>query len=352
MVMLKANGYGLGAVRLAKLYEERGCDFFAIACIEEGIELREAGIRGDVMIMGYTEACYAELLADYDLTQSLVSLDYARQLSLKASRLRKTIKTQIQLDTGMSRVGIFSQGESFLETAVSQCCEICGLPGLDVKGIYTHMAVADDLSREAYTQWQLDSYTYIAGAVIARTGKHILRHIAASPSILYQPETYRGYDYVRPGVVLYGAAPHNRPYNENDGIGMQLKDAYSLRSRVAMVKDVPAGTGVSYDLLYTTNRPTRIATVSVGYGDAYLRAFAVPGVYAVIRGKKCPQIGKICMDMTMFDVTGTDVEVDDEVILLGYGGIPINELGLLTGVTAVTVPCLVPNRDPHVYINE
>ena len=349
---VKADAYGLGAIKVAKLLARHGCYGFALACLDEAIELREAGIANPLMVLGYTGVENASLMARFDVAQTLVGYDYAKALNDEAKRLGVKIKGHLQLDTGLSRLGLFTQGDIYYKDAVDQAVEICSFDNLDIVGIYTHFAAADDPSADDYTAWQLENYRKVSDEIIARTGKNLLRHVSNSAATMYHPETYRDFDAVRPGVMLYGTSPRNIPYTPEEKFGLELQSAFSLRSRVGLVKEVPAGTKVSYGMTYTTDKETTIVTLPLGFADGYFRSFMQKGLYAVINGVRCPQIGKPCMDNTMFDASGANAKTGDLAILGGYGGLSWNEIGQMTGINIMTIPSLATRRVPRVYINE
>ena len=343
--VIKGDAHGHGALQCAKALEAHGCDAFAVACLEEGIELREGGICVPVLILGWTPAVFAEDLAYHGLTQSILDEDYARDLSEALRGTGKTLDVHVKIDTGMSRTGLFAQEDP--AEAAEAVFRIGRLQGLRVTGIFTHYAAADVLSKNDYTAWQRANFQAVLDhlAAIGFDRKHVTVHASNSACVLFHPETY--YDMVRAGVMLYGFYPDDR--FRPDG---PLRQVLSLKARVAQVKELPAGTHVSYGCTFVTERPTKIAVVSLGYADAYPRILSNKGAYAVINGQKCPQIGRVCMDLTMFDVTDTDVKRGDVAILYGRGGMPLEEIAALTGSINCEATSLLTKRVQKVYIGE
>ena len=342
MCVIKGNAHGHGAVACGRLLEAHGADAFAVACLEEGIELRKAGIQKPILILGWTPAEFAAQMAEYDLAQSVIDEDYAIELNEAAAAIGKIVDIHVKLDTGMSRTGIFAQDDP--KAAARIVNRIAALPNLSVKGIFTHFAAADMPEKDDFTAWQLDNYK----AVLAELDglgfdREVVHHIGNSACIMYHPETH--FDMVRMGVMMYGLYP--------DGVFLPdgpLQPALTLKARVAQVKPLPAGAHISYGCTFETTRPTKIAVVTAGYADAYPRALTNKGAYAVINGVKCPQIGRICMDMCMFDVTQANVHRGDEVILYGRGGMPMEEVAALAGSINCEPLCLLTNRVKKIYL--
>lgn len=342
MAVIKGNAHGHGAVKAGLTLEANGADAFAVACLTEGVELREAGVRAPILILGWTPAECAGELAKWDLTQSVISEEYARELDAAVAAAGKVLEVHIKLDTGMSRTGIFAQEDP--AEAARTVCRISKLPHLSITGIFTHFAAADMPEKDGFTAWQLSNYKAVL-AELEKLGfdRPVIRHTGNSACILNHPETY--FDMVRMGVMMYGLYPDG--VFQPDG---PLRQALTLKARVAQVKDLPAGAAVSYGCTAVTERPTKVAVVTAGYADAYPRHLSNRGAYAVINGAKCPQIGRVCMDMCMFDVTGVDVRSGDEVILYGRGGMPMEKIARLSGAINCEPLCLLTNRVEKIYL--
>ena len=342
MAVVKGNAHGHGAVKASLALEAHGADAFAVACMSEAIELREAGIQAPILVLGWTPAECARQLADYGIAQSVMDEDYALELNEAAAAAGKVVDIHAKLDTGMSRTGIFAQ-ENPAEAA-QIVSRIANLPNLNIKGIFTHYAAADMPEKDDFTAWQLSNYKAVLRALeTLGFDKPVVHHTGNSACILNHPETY--FDMVRMGVMMYGLYP--------DGVFPKtgpLKQALTLKARVAQVKQLPAGAAISYGCTAVTSRPTKIAVVTAGYADSYPRSLSNRGAYAVINGVKCPQIGRICMDMCMFDVTDAEVKRGDEAILYGRGGMPMEEIATLAGSINCEPLCLLTNRVKKIYV--
>lgn len=342
MCVIKGDAHGHGAVECGKVFEKNGADAFAVACLSEGIELREGGITLPILILGWTPVEYTDELIKNNLSQSILDEEYAIELNDAAKKLDKVLDVHIKVDTGMSRTGIFAQGNH--AEAAEAIIRISQLSNLNVEGIFTHCAVADVPEKDDYTSWQIKNFDAVFDE-LQKLGfdKDIIRHAGNSAVIMNHPEAH--YDMVRMGVMMYGLYPDGA--EQLDG---PLSPVMTLKARVAQVKEVPAGTHVSYGCTFETTRPTKIAAVTAGYGDSYPRSLSNKGAYAVINGYKCPQIGRICMDMCMFDVTDADVKRGDEVILYGKGGMSLEAVTNIVGTINCEPTCLVTGRVKRVYI--
>jgi len=341
MCVIKGDAHGHGAAEYGRVLEVNGADAFAVACLTEGIALRESSSL-PILILGWTPAEYAAQLAEADLTQSILDADYARELNEAAAAAGKILPVHIKLDTGMSRTGIYAQADH--ARATRQIMEIAALPNLQITGIFTHFAAADMPEKDDFTAWQVENYkTVLRELEQLGFDRPVIHHAGNSAGIMYHPEAH--FDMVRMGVMMYGLYPNG--IYEADG---PLRPALALKARVAQVKELPAGAQISYGCTATTQRPTRIAVITAGYADAYPRSLSNKGAYAVINGQRCPQIGRICMDMCMFDVTDANVRRGDEVILYGKGGMPLEEVAALTGSINCEPPCLLTKRVQKVYL--
>ena len=342
MCVIKGNAHGHGAVNCGKVLEENGADAFAVACMNEGIELRKDGTNLPILILGWTPSEYTEQLITYGLAQSILDEEYAIELNERAGLLGKKLDVHIKLDTGMTRTGIFAHDNPAGVAEIVH--KISRLPNLCIKGIFTHFAAADMPEKEEFTQWQLSNYK----AVLEELEKlgfdtPVIHHTSNSACIMYHKEAH--FDMVRMGVMMYGLYP-NGVYLP-DG---PLQPALTLKTRVAQVKELPAGCHISYGCTFENDKPMKLAVVAAGYADSYPRGMSNKGAYAVINGVKCPQVGRICMDMCMFDVTNTDVKRGDEVILYGKGGMPMEEVAALAGSINCEPLCLLTNRVNKIYI--
>lgn len=339
LAVVKADGYGHGAVEIAKeLHEE--ADYFGVALIDEALQLRRNGVTKPILILGYTSPTQYETLIEADITQSIFSREAARQLSDTAVRMGKKAKIHVVVDTGMSRIG-FPPTEESVETIKW----INTLPGLFVEGIFSHFALADSKDKTV-DKMQLKRFGFVLDD-LEREGIHIpIKHISNSAAVI---DSDYSFDMVRCGIMLYGMYPSD----EVDKTKVSLKPVMSLKSSVIQVKTLPPGEGVSYGHTFVTTRETRIATVSAGYGDGYPRALSSKG-RVIINGQYAPIIGRVCMDIFMVDISHIDgVKVEDPVILIGRDGdkeITAEEVGALADTFNYEIVCSVSRRVPRIYL--
>lgn len=304
--VVKANAYGHGSVPVARVALEAGATRLAVHRAIEGVELRQAGVQAPILVMGYTPPDGADLVVDWRLTPSLMTLEFARALSARASAAGVVTPVHVKIDTGMSRYGLMpEEALEFLE-ALRQ------LPGIYLEGVFTHFATAD-WSDQSYTRKQVEVFKGVL-AVLHQAGIQApLIHAANSAATMRLPEAH--FNAVRPGIAIYGLEPSG----EWQAV-FPLKPALKLKSRVSRVRWLPPGSGVSYGRTYITSRPTLAALVPVGYGDGYHRILSNRGA-VLIRGKRAPIIGRICMDQLVVDITAIEgVQQDDEVVLIGGQG--------------------------------
>ena len=338
--VVKADAYGHGALRVSQLLQEAGADYLAVSCLDEALELRDGGVSMPILILGHTPSEYTETLIDRNITQTVSALAKAREYAAAAAALGKTLRVHLKLDTGMSRLGFLCAG-GYFDTGVDNVVQSCRLPGLEIEGVYTHFAVADEPGEEneAYTRAQFKLFLDVIAAAEARGCRFPIRHCANSGAVLNYPET--ALDMVRPGLLLYG-------YGDREG-RLGLKPCMRLVTTVSTIKYYEPGTCVSYGRRFVTERRTRMGVLAIGYADGLPRlcsnrcAFAVKGGFA-------PQRGSICMDMCMVDLTDLpEVEVGSEVELFGE----TSSICALADA-AQTIPyellCAVSKRVPRVYL--
>ena len=338
--VVKANAYGHGAVPVARRLEALGAEYLAVACLDEALELRQAGIQAPVLILGYTPPERGGELLEQGITQTIYDLDTARALSALAAERGSTLKIHVKADTGMSRLGWLC-GEGHLEEAVEAICQVCALPGLEAEGIFTHFANAD--GDEDYTMLQFTRFLDLLDALKDRGVEFAIRHCAASAAVLNYPCTYL--DMVRPGIALYGHYPD--PSCEGlDGPG--LRPVMTLKTRVASVKRLPAGTPVSYGCTHVLEEERTLAALTIGYADGLPR-LASDRWQVELRGRRVPIVGRVCMDMCMVDVTGLDVAPGDEAQIFGEQ-LPVEELAGLAGTIQYELLCGVSPRVHREYL--
>ena len=343
IAVVKADGYGHGAVPIARMAEP--WDFiwgFAAATVEEAVELRLAGIKKPILILGCVFEEDYEKLTAYGIRPTVFQLSAARELSKTAVRTGTSLPVHLAVDTGMSRIGFADTEES-----VKEIEEMAKLPGLVLEGIFTHFARADEKDKSDAVS-QLNRYLRFI-SLLQEAGISIpLRHCFNSAGILEMPEA--NMDAVRAGISMYGIYPSD----EMDRNRIRLEPAMELKSHIVYIKEVPAGVPVSYGGTFVTDRPTRIATIPVGYADGYPRSLSSRGC-VLIRGKRAPILGRICMDQFMADVTDIPAEELDEVTLMGRDGeefLSVDELGALSGRFPYEFVCDVSKRVPRIYVNE
>ena len=340
LAVIKADAYGHGAVRVGKYLEDQ-VDYFAVATAEEAMELREQGIRLPVLVLGYiSPEQYGEIL-DYDITQTVYSLEIAEKLSEASVKAGCRTKIHAALDTGMTRIGFH-----ITEEEADRIAAISRLPGLELEGMFTHFSCVDQKDK-TYCGLQLEKFRRMEGMLRERGVEIPVKHICNSAGIM-EFDDYR-FDMVRSGIVTYGLYPSE----EVDKSRLPLIPALSWKSRVIHVQDVEPGLGVSYGATYTTEGPcTRIATVSAGYADGYPRALSNKG-RVLIHGRYAPILGRVCMDQMMVDVSHIpDVKVEDTVTLIGREGdrgITMEEVADPACRFNYEMACGISKRVPRIY---
>lgn len=340
--VVKANAYGHGAVPVAKKLEKLGAEYLAVACLDEAVELREAGILAPILMLGPTPSVFAEDLLKYDITQTVQDLDSAIALSEAASKADKPLKIHIKVDTGMSRLG-FLCDEKNVDKATKEIIKVCALPNLDAEGIFTHFANAD--GDEEYSMRQLIRFMDVVDKLAAENVKFEIRHCAASAAVLNYPCSHL--DMVRPGIALYGHYPD--PSCEGlDGPG--LLPVMTLKTRIIAVRELSAGTCISYGCTHTLQRDSRIAVLPIGYADGMERLLS-NRTEMLVHERLVPVLGRVCMDMCMVDVTDLpEVAVGDVVTVFGPE-IPLEEKADTVGTIQYEMLCGVSRRVPRVYLD-
>ena len=336
--VVKANAYGHGAVPVAKHLETLGCEYLAVACMDEARELRRAGIALPLLILGYTMPACAPELAELNVTQAVGSLSMARELSRALEGTGKTLRIHLKLETGMGRTGF----RAFEDSDLSAAAEAARLPHLEAEGVFTHFCVSDgEADVRDFTLVQLARFRKSYEAIEAALGTPFrLHHAANSGAVMSFPETWL--DMVRPGVSLYGMYPGP------DRGGVELIPAMTLKCRVACVEDHLPGDTVSYGRTFTVERPSKIAVLPIGYADGLHRVLS--GKLSIsVNGQTAPQVGRICMDMCMADVTGLEVKPGDEAVVFG-SGMPIDDVAEKAGTIHYEITCAVSPRVPRVYV--
>ncbi|MCR5324928.1 MAG: alanine racemase [Lachnospiraceae bacterium] len=341
--VVKADAYGHGSVMIAKTLEQEGADYLAVSSNDEAMELRLNGIKMPILILGHTPKEQVERLIEYDITQAVTCKAKAVEYSEEAVRLGKTLKIHIKVDTGMSRLGYLCEGD-FFENGVEGISEAVNMPGLEAEGIFTHFAVSDEPGEECekYTKHQFELFISVIDEVQKKTGKTFkLRHCANTGAVARYPKTYL--DMVRPGLLLYGYGEFAKE--------LGLKPVMTLKTVISTIKTYPAGTSISYGGIFKTERTTRVGVLPYGYADGFFRSLSNKCSLMTSAGP-ARQLGKICMDMCMIDVTEMQgVGVGSEIEVFGPNN-PIEELSQIAGTIPYELTCAVSKRVPRSYIKD
>lgn len=345
--VVKADGYGHGAVKLSELYSQLGADFFAVSNIDEALELREHGIKEPVLILGYTPVALALTLAENDITQVVYGLDYAKALSEAAQIAGVELDVHIKIDTGMSRIGFMCQSFPEDNSSIDEIVTACSLPCLNTCGIMAHFAVSDEgEGGKEYTLRQFEAFEHTVKTLAQRGVTFPLVHHANSGAVEYYKDTHLS--LVRAGIILYGLAPNPSLASE-----IELKPALTLKTSVAFVKALRKGSTVSYGRTFEAKEDMVVATVPIGYADGYFRSLSEGG-YMTVKGQKAKILGRICMDQTVIDVTHIEnVKIGDEVVVFSNGenNTPTaNELASLADTINYEIVCAVSKRVPRIYL--
>ncbi len=338
MAIVKANAYGHGSMRVAKELEGRA-DYFAVAAMEEAMELRDSGIKTPILILAYTSPSQYETLINNNIAATIYSYEDAKMLSETALKLGKKAVVHIGVDTGMSRIG-FSDSEESAEIIEN----ISKLPYIEIEGIFTHFACADSKDK-ASALGQKKRFDDFISLLESKNINIPIKHASNSAAII---DLDCHYDMVRMGIALYGLYPSDEVMTER----VSLTPAMEVISHVIHIKEVEAGIGISYGHTYVTAEKRRIATVCIGYADGFDRAFSNIG-YVLINGKKAPITGRVCMDQIMVDVTDIDgVSVGDDAVIMGKSGgeeITAEELAAMCGTINYEVICTFMPRVTRIY---
>lgn len=340
MAIIKTDAYGHGAVRSAKALDEIGVYAFGVATPGEALELRRAGIKNPILILGYVFEEYFDRMIENDIDLAVFDLNAAKLLNSHAEKLGKKARVHIKADTGMGRIGFQPCDES-----AEIIKEIAALKNIEIDGMFTHFACADSKDKASVNR-QIERFTNFVAKVKSEGVSLPIVHCYNSASIVDFDKPL--FDMVRCGIITYGLEPSDEVSKTN----IKLQRVMSIKSHVAYVKKVGAGFTVSYGSTYVTDKETEIATIPVGYGDGYPRTLSNKG-RVLIGGHFAKIIGRVCMDQFMVDVTGLGVSRGDEVILMGSDGensITAEEIGDLSGRFNYELVCDINKRVPRVYI--
>ena len=337
--IIKADAYGHGAVEIAKRASVSGADMFGVSTVGEGIELSEAKIESPILLLGGCSKGDAEWIVSYNLKSIIYSFDAVLSLSKEAERQGKIADVHIKVDTGMGRIGIQSDEVMGLVKKVSS------LKNIKIEGILTHFATAYEVDRE-FTGRQIKTFKAVIDELKKSGFSFSFMHASNSAAIVNYPESY--FNTVRPGIILYGSTPFDFPVED-----FLIKPVMSWKTSIVHLHNTPEKTGISYGRRFVTKRDSIIATIPVGYADGYSRSLSNK-VQVLVGGRRVNQIGTICMDMCMIDVTDLpDVKVGDDVVLLGRQGgeeIRVEELASIAGTIPYEIFCSIGRRVRRVYI--
>ncbi|MEG1164410.1 MAG: alanine racemase [Anaerovoracaceae bacterium] len=341
--VIKADAYGHGSVKCAEVLRENGVKTFAIATLQEAITLREAGVKEPIIMLGLTPDMYADTIIEYDITPVVCDSANAKAFSDAAANVGKTVSGLIAVDTGMGRIGYIADNTDF---AISDVKEIAALSNFKIKGMFSHMSTADALDK-TYSHQQEAKYNNFYNALTAAGIEIPFRTLANSASIMELPSIH--FDAVRPGIILYGCYPSD----EVDKNQLSIKPVMSIKANIVHLKDVPADFSVGYGRKYISKKPSKVATIALGYADGYPRPYSAHAK-VIVNGVFAPIAGNICMDQCMIDVTDVpNVKVGDEVIVMGTDGkntILADDIANATGTINYEITCALGQRLPKVYV--
>lgn len=336
--MVKANAYGHGAPVVAKVLAAEGSDAFGVATFEEGIELRQNGIREPIIVLAGIYLDQLDQFFENNLTPIVHETQSLKQLDAAVSGRSKTLNVHLKVDTGMGRIGLLlAEIDSWLP-------ELKTLKVLKLEGVFSHFSHAESVDGD-YTQKQLEIFKTVVKRLSSEGISPPLVHLANSAATITLPSAY--FDMVRPGLMLYGIYP-----SPEMATRVSLKPVLSWNTRIVQLKKVPAGTSISYGQTFVTERESLIATLPVGYADGYSRLLSNRGA-ALVRGRRAPVAGRVCMDLTMLDVTAIgNVQQGDEVVLLGRQGdaeISVDEMAAWANTISYEVLTSISARVPRFY---
>ncbi len=344
IAVIKADAYGHGDIQVARMLADVGVKSFAVSNIDEAIGLREAGIKGEIIILGYSSIVYVNTLFKYDLTQTIVSEEYAN--ALIASGVK--VKCQIAIDTGMNRIGLDGKDANYSELIIRKCSN-----SLNLTGIFTHLCVADSIddSDVLFTHIQIKRFKDIVERVKDLHLPYI--HCCNSAGGLNHLTNSADYDligkFVRLGIILYGLKPDRESI-----LPQGIAPAITWKSVISMVKDVVVGDTIGYGRTYEVKKPMRIATVTTGYADGLNRLLSNKG-FVMIDGRKAPIVGRVCMDQTLVDVSNIpNVKMGDRVVLLGRSGklyYSADDMAKDLDTIGYEIVCNITKRVQRFYVN-
>ncbi|WP_248928718.1 alanine racemase [Paenibacillus hamazuiensis] len=343
MAVVKADAYGHGAYEVSKAALACGVEYIAVAFLDEGLELRQAGITAPILVLGYTPPEGVEIAWEHDITLNVYSLNVLEaieELGRQGLFQLKPLKIHIKVDSGMNRLGLPTEAEAiaFIEKALQ-------LPGVEVEGVFTHYACADEEDK-TYTKQQHERFRRVVRHFEEKGVQFTYVHAGNSAAAIDTPELT--FNMVRLGISMYGLYPSEEVNRRR----IALEPVMSIKTGIVMLKTVPPGSGVSYGVTYFTQGEETLATLPIGYADGFSRMLSGK-VSALVQGKRAPVVGRICMDQCMLNVTGfSDIHMEEEVVILGKQGderITAEELAGLLGTINYEITCMISHRVPRVY---
>lgn len=338
--VIKADGYGHGAVEIGQTLLDNGADRFAVATLSEAIQLRKHYSDIDILILGYTPKEDASIVIEHNITQTLYDVEDALAFQKEAEYQDKMLKVHIKVDTGMRRLGFETDHQ-----AIDEIAKITRLSNINVEGIFTHFAVADEKDK-SFTEKQVLKFNAVCKALEDKGIVIPIKHVSNSAAIIDLPDV--NYDMVRAGIMLYGLYPSKMVNHDR----IKLREVMSLKAKLSHVKIVPKGQGISYGLLYAPEEDALIGTMPIGYADGFSRRLTgkVSGIY---NGEIRQLVGRICMDQCMIDLTGTEAQKGDTITLFGTDGttfISIDDYADALETINYEIVCMISKRVPRVYV--
>lgn len=335
MAVVKADGYGHGAVEVSRTALKSGADSLGVALPEEGQHLRESGIEAPILVLGLIQPEEAYKVVKFGLSQTVTSVELLEALNCEGAKASSRVSVHVKVETGMGRIGVSP------DDVVSFVRKVKSFENLNLEGLFSHFSSADERDK-TFSKRQLQLFHQVIDSLRLAGIEVPKKHIANSAAILDLPQSY--YDVVRPGIMIYGLYPSREVSHS-----IELKPAMTFKTKVSEVKVVPPGTPISYGRTFITKKKTTVATLPVGYADGYNRLLSNQGE-VLIKGHRAPVIGAICMDMCMVDASSVeDVRPGDEAILFGEE-LPVDEIAAKIGTINYEVVCNVNPRVPRIYI--
>ena len=335
LCIIKADAYGHGAVGVAKHLESIGAKYFAVANIHEAIKLRTAGISSEILVLGYIPSQMYEKAIEEDISFALILPETLSLIENAAKKVGKRAKIHLKLETGMNRIGFYADGNSLSPMLSNLCKDLKNSKYIHTQGVFSHFCAADELDDE-FTKEQFEKFSKTVKLLEEQGVKFELLHICNSAGSIDYPQY--ALDMVRYGLSLYGY-----PTNKNE-----LKPALSFEAHIVNVKNVKAGETIGYGRTFTAQQDMKIATVSAGYADGVPRALSNKGAF-YLGDKRCAIVGRVCMDMTMIDVSGLDAKVGDSVMLFGEKHQTAEDIAAICGTITYEILCNIGVRVPRIY---